>query len=213
MAIQNNSGPNKLGFLFGAIMASTQTMADTQPSPDITATIDYMRQHNVTSFVVMDKKMGHLLLIKDNKIHLRFNALSGAVAGDVSDKGMTPAGIFPMKFVDNVPTYQSAIVFNYKPKTETYTAIHTVLDIKGENRLKRLQTPTGSDNKISHDGCINVQTNDFETIYAFTTQSTKSIRTDGSYYHRAPNGFLVVLPEQTDIKTFFNLADKAPASP
>lgn len=205
---------SKLSILFGAALtASTQAISDVQQTTEIDILTNYMKQHNVTSFVVMDKKMGQILLIKNNKIKASFNALSGETIGDVSDKGMTPAGIFPMTFVNNIPTYQSAIIFNYKPITGKYTAIHPVLDIKGENRLERLQTPTASDNRISHDGCINVHENDLKTIYEFTTQSTKSIRTDGSYYHRAPNGFLVVLPEQTDIKTFFNLADKAPASP
>lgn len=197
------SAKNSLGILFGAFMASSNAMADTNMTEDEAIVTAYMNQHQVTSFVMMNKKSGKILLIENNKITESFNALFGEVTGDTSSKGMTPAGVFPLKFIDNVPTYQSAIIFNYKPTTEKYTAIHPVLDIKGENRLNRLQTPTVSDNKISHDGCINVLASDFKKITKFTGQSSQFIRITGEQYHHAHNGFLVVLPEQTDVKTFF----------
>ncbi len=196
---------NSLGLLFGAFMASGNAMAGTNMTEDESIATDYMTQHQVTSFVMMNKKSGKILLIENNKIIANFNALSGAIKGDASEKGMTPSGVFPLTFIKDIPLYQHAIVFNYKPNQDTYTAIHPVLDIKGENRMARLQSPTPTDNKISHDGCLNVWPTDFKTIYEFTTKSTKAALSDGGKYHQSSNGFLVILPEETDVKTTFPL--------
>ncbi len=110
-----------------------------------------------------------------------------------------------MELHKNIPTYGNTLVFNYKDQTDRYTAIHTVLDIPGENRLNRLKSTTAKDNRISHDGCINVSERDLKEIQDITTTFPKTIRHDTGKTSFAPNGFLVVLPEQESLDTFFGI--------
>jgi len=157
-------------------------------------------------FVVVDKNAG-LLYVMDTKGALVAKApvLTGAALGDrltpeqadlpidkvtQADK-ITPAGRFDGSVVTS-PEYGPVVKFAEYAKTQL--SIHRVyLGAAFENRLGRLLSETGADNRVSY-GCLNA-------LPEFVSQVLVPTFRDG--------GVVYILPAQQSAASFFAIPDDA----
>lgn len=156
-------------------------------------------------FVILDKTDARIYLFDaQGKLLAAAPALLGLGKGDVSFDGIgerklssikpgdrtTPAGRFVgfmgHAFVTNPKKAEDVLWVDYKGGV----SIHRV--VKSANRLKRMDTPTPDDNRVSF-GCINVPVKFFEDAVRPAFQETK--------------GIIYVLPENRTARELFSSYD------
>lgn len=140
-----------------------------------TATVQHIVKTNDNQgkpIIVADKQAGTLTMYdaKGNELNST-PALFGKTAGDsISAKNTTPSGRYDLSYQTNINNKaygNSAQVLSQNGKLQKnnagHLAIHRVLTaFPKENRLGRLASEGGADNRISH-GCINVPTSWYDS--------------------------------------------------
>lgn len=86
---------------------------------------------------------------------------SSAIFGKTGTE--TPVGVYVLEKAYSTKLKKEMFVF--KKGDDGVFAIHSTVDVKGQNRQARLDSATPDDNKISN-GCINVPQNVFDKLWA-----------------------------------------------
>ena len=74
----------------------------------------------------------------------------------------TPEGVYLLKKVYSTVLQQNILVF--REDEDSLYAIHSTVNVKGQQREERLKSATPMDNKISN-GCINIPQKDFDKLW------------------------------------------------
>lgn len=198
-----------LAILFGgaaALLSPIEATAQTPIIPfraDEKLMMEFMQGKNVHQFLLLNKQRGEILLIAGGQITQKISALSGRKKGDDTNVPMTtPAGIFPLNITNDQSHPQAALVF-FERHNGTVDVIHRVVNVTGEKRGERLQSAAAAFKRVSH-GCINVSPQDYITVSDFANNSPSILMTPTGE-KTPPHSYLVVLPENTTTRKFFNI--------
>ena len=151
-------------------------------------------------FMIIDKRQAHLWVFdRSGKLQGDAPVLLGVARGDdtapgIGDKKLseikpeertTPAGRFLAEVGMNLRG-EDVVWIDY----DAAVSMHRVLTTNAkEQRARRLETPTPSDNRVSY-GCINVPTAFFETVVSATVKGGNSV--------------VYVLPESRPLRSVFS---------
>lgn len=149
----------------------TEANATTPTETAVVQNIISQNDNQGKQFIVADKQAGTLTLYTPQGQQITSTpALFGKETGDsISINNATPSGRYDMNFIDGARidgkgygSSAQALSVNGRLQENNAgnVAIHRVLPI--ENRQGRLNTPTATDNRISH-GCINVPVDFYDT--------------------------------------------------
>lgn len=205
------SGPTLTKRVFGVLVAVScwwlQPLDAATPSRDLTAdaaeVFDWISRSGDNGglpFMIIDKRQAHLWVFdRSGKPHGNAPVLLGVARGDhtvpgIGDKKLseirseertTPAGRFVAEVGTNARG-EDVVWVDY----DSAVSMHRVLTTNAkEQRARRLQTPTPSDNRVSY-GCINVPKDFFENVVSKTV--------------RGGNSIVYVLPESRPLRSIFN---------
>ncbi|MBN2785316.1 MAG: hypothetical protein JXR25_10840 [Pontiellaceae bacterium] len=153
-------------------------------------------------FIILDKKIARIFVYSvEGELVGDAPALLGMSAGDILPDGIagkplskipekdriTQAGrFFARKGYDN---HDKVVLWVDFP---TQLAIHEVVNVPGQRRLERLNSPTPKDNRVSW-GCINVPVVFFQTSLMGTLSSGK--------------GYVYILPELLPVGDYFGIKE------
>lgn len=90
---------------------------------------------------------------------------SNAIFGKTGTE--TPVGIYMLEKAYSTRLKRNMLVF--RKEDDGVYAIHSVIEVKGQNRQARLDSTTPVDNRISN-GCINIPQNVFDKLWAIRQQ-------------------------------------------
>ena len=175
--------------------STTYTQTDlSQQVKDTASHVVQTKDNGGKPFIVADKMSGNITLFDANgKVLTTAPALYGSEVGDTlqGTNRQTPAGRFTLTYSKEDKALGDMQVLDgvsmQDGDTNYVWAIHRVITPKGENRLKRLNSKTASDNRISN-GCINVPAEFFN-----------------KHLNQQFDGVLYVLPETANFNgTLFN---------
>ena len=209
------SVPRSLATWLAVSCLSLQPLWATTPTRGLTADaaalfdwVSRSRDNDGLPFMIIDKRQAHLWVF-DHSGKLQGNApvLLGVARGDdtapsIGDKKLseikneertTPAGRFVSEVGLNARG-EDVVWVDY----DAAVSMHRVLTTNSkEQRAKRLETPTPSDNRVSY-GCINVPKMFFENVVSATV--------------RGGNSVVYVLPETKPLRSVFSTLATAPSS-
>lgn len=143
-------------------------------SQDANAVRNYVAANNDSQgrpYIVADKKAGTLYLFDANGNKLNETpAIFGRDMSDNATAGSTPAGKFNLSYMPyDVAGYGGSVQAFVQQQSATNPdrgevfAVHRVISVPGQNRLKRLSSKSATDNRIS-DGCINVPASFYDGV-------------------------------------------------
>lgn len=181
------------------LRAATPTKALTADAAEVFDWIARSRDNEGLPFMIIDKRRAHLWVFDPlGKLQGNAPVLLGVARGDdtapgIGDKKLseikseertTPAGRFVAEVGTNARG-EDVVWVDY----DTAVSMHRVLTTNAkEQRARRLQTPTPSDNRVSY-GCINVPKVFFEEVVSATV--------------RGGNSVVYVLPESRPLRSVF----------
>ncbi|MBC8089587.1 MAG: L,D-transpeptidase [Phycisphaerae bacterium] len=158
------------------------------------------RDNEGLPFMIIDKRQAHLWVFdRSGKLQGNAPVLLGVARGDdtvpgIGDKKLseikseertTPAGRFVSEVGMNARG-EDVVWVDY----DAAVSMHRVLTTNAkEQRARRLETPTPSDNRVSY-GCINVPKAFFENVVSATVNGGNSV--------------VYVLPESRPLRSVFN---------
>lgn len=197
-----------VGVAFAAAALPSAFAADKNLDAEEKLAVQFFKTRGIHQFLLLNKRKAHVLGINDGAIAFSAPVLVGKIKGDfaLASLGATPAGLFPLAIYG--PTEDSYIV--YKKVGDSSYSLHPVLDITGQNRNTRIASNKVGDNRISS-GCVNMRPDDYWKIAKDYVLGEPQTYTDmDGVTQTAP--VLVILPEQTSVRKFFNIpADFKPA--
>ena len=188
------------------VWAATPTRALTADAAELLDWVARSRDNDGLPFMIIDKRQAHLWVF-DHSGKPQGNApvLLGLARGDdtapgVGDKKLseiksaertTPAGRFIAEVGMNARG-EDVVWVDY----DAAVSMHRVLTTNAkEQRARRLETPTPSDNRVSY-GCINVPKAFFEDVVSTTVNGGNSV--------------VYVLPESRPLRSIFGKLGTAP---
>lgn len=170
-----------------SVNAVTHTQGFSQTADVVNSWVTQTKDNAGQKYIIADKATGeiHIMDGKGNVLATA-PALYGSKIGDGMTVGETPAGIFTLTQESAPSSYGGDLQhFADAPNGDIY-AIHRVLtNNPKQNRLGRLASKTGDDNRISL-GCINIPTAVYDQHLASGFQ-----------------GKLYILPDQKDLNQVF----------
>lgn len=96
------------------------------------------------------------LFVEHPEVAFKTNAIFGKQGTE------TPTGVYLLEKAFSTRLGRNILVF--RKDDDGVLAIHSVIDVKGQNRMARLDSVTAIDNKISN-GCINIKKEAFEKLW------------------------------------------------
>ncbi len=202
-----------LKVLLALSAAGVTPAAEARPlDPQEQAAIEHMRARGVTSFLMLNKRRGVLLAVRDGQIQSTLPAISGEDRGDdrKTALGATGANIYALTISPEQEAYNADMWFERNPNG-TLNSIHRLPEDPLGRRLKRLEkagpaSDPGRDRRMSA-GCINLRSKDYDLASAFARSARQTMN--------LPNGepgleasFLVVLPESPDPRKTIEILSK-----
>jgi hypothetical protein len=153
-------------------------------------------------FIILDKKNAHLFVYSpEGKLIGDAPTLLGMSTGDILPDGIAGKPLSKIPEKDRIT--QAGRFFARKGYDShdkvvlwvdfaTQLAIHEVINVPGQHRLERLDSPTAKDNRVSW-GCINVPVVFFQSTLMGTFSSGK--------------GYVYILPENFPVAEFFGIKE------
>ena len=188
-----------VGLLAQPLLAATPARALTADASELFDWITRSRDNSGLPFMIIDKRQAHLWVFdRSGKLLGNAPVLLGTARGDdtapgVGDKKLseikseertTPAGRFVAEVGMNARG-EDVVWVDY----DAAISMHRVLTTNAkEQRMRRLETPTPSDNRVSY-GCINVPKAFFENVVSATVNGGNSV--------------VYVLPESRPLRSVF----------
>ena len=180
-------------------LAATPSRALTADASELFDWITRSRDNSSLPFMIIDKRQAHLWVFdRSGKLLGNAPVLLGTARGDdtapgVGDKKLseikseertTPAGRFVAEIGMNARG-EDVVWVDY----DAAVSMHRVLTTNAkEQRMRRLETQTPSDNRVSY-GCINVPKAFFENVVSATVNGGNSV--------------VYVLPESRPLRSVF----------
>lgn len=96
------------------------------------------------------------LFVEHPEVAFKTNAIFGKQGTE------TPTGVYLLEKAFSTRLDRNILIF--RKDDDGVLAIHSVIDVKGQNRMARLDSVTAIDNKISN-GCINIKKEAFEKLW------------------------------------------------
>ena len=190
------------------VSAATPTRALTADAAELFDGVARSRDNEGLPFMIIDKRQAHLWVFdRSGKLQGNAPVLLGVARGDdtapgIGDKKLseikteertTPAGRFIAEVGMNTRG-EDVVWVDY----DAAVSMHRVLTTNAkEQRARRLQTPTPSDNRVSY-GCINVPKAFFENVVSATVKGGNSV--------------VYVLPESRPLRSVFSMLATAQSS-
>lgn len=193
---------NRRSLIFSSIalpfaLAGTSASAESSsipPTSDEQEVVDYMADHGINNFVMLNKSRGQLVFFENKKITQLAKALSGRLSGDAprDNLGVTPAGIFILR------PYGDGKHIGFKETGENIDySIHTLTNPRGQKRPERLASNSAEFKRISS-GCINTSQDTMDRLHGFINKHQEVFRKeDGDPL--VMGTFFVVLPERKSV--------------
>jgi hypothetical protein len=155
-------------------------------------TVNRMKERGVSSFLLLNKAKGSLIIVQNGVEAERMPALSGKNKGDIPQHNLsiTPSGVFPLVPENNPDEPYPAIAF-YKQDNSSYV-IHPVSGA----RVPKLLGGTAEDKRVTA-GCINVAKTKFRQLFAFASTHQEQIFHDEQGQPIVAGNFLVVMKESS----------------
>lgn len=190
------------------LSAATPTRALSADAGELFDWVARSRDNDGLPFMIIDKRRAHLWVFdRAGKLQGDAPVLLGVARGDdtapgIGDKKLseikseertTPAGRFVAEVGLNARG-EDVVWVDY----DAAVSMHRVLTTNAkEQRARRLETPTPSDNRVSY-GCINVPKAFFENVVSATV--------------RGGNSVVYVLPESRPLRRVFSRLATAPSN-
>lgn len=182
------------------LWAATPTRGLTADAAELFDWVSRSRDNEGLPFMIIDKRQAHLWVFdRFGKLQGNAPVLLGVARGDdtvpgIGDKKLseikseertTPAGRFVSEVGMNARG-EDVVWVDY----DAAVSMHRVLTTNAkEQRARRLETPTPSDNRVSY-GCINVPKAFFENVVSATVNGGNSV--------------VYVLPESRPLRSVFS---------
>ena len=188
---------SRRAFVFAtALTAALPLLAASAPEDDQEKlAISYFSARGLQKFLLLNKRRGQILAVENGDVILRRNAISGKMAGDEIDTPapVTPAGFFSLAFPKDTDGPNASMSFNVR-RDGSHDVVHPVINVSGQNRLRRLTRGSAADKKISG-GCVNLAPEDYRLMSQFALSARQTMTSvDGA--RQITGHFFIVLPDK-----------------